>query len=112
MKGWWSLPGGALETGERLEEGIRREVQEETGLDVRVQSFFTVFERIIPDASGRTEYHYVLMDYVCEIAGGEARAGSDVCALAWADETELAGYKLTEGTLPVIRAAFRKQQQA
>ncbi len=109
LKGWWSLPGGALETGERLADGIRREVMEETGLEVRPAEVFTIFERIMPDGNGRTEYHYVLVDYVCEITGGTLCAGSDVASLAWVTEGELANYQLTEGTLGVILDAFRKR---
>ena len=60
------MPGGIVETGEKLEEGIRREVLEETGLDDRaVLSMFEIFERIMPDAEGKPEYHYVLIDYLC-----------------------------------------------
>lgn len=110
LKGWWSLPGGALETGERLRDGIRREVAEETGLEVEPSESFTIFERIIPDAEGRAEYHYVLVDYICEIVGGSEQAGSDVSALSWVAESDLANYQLTEGTLDVILQAFRKRQ--
>jgi 8-oxo-dGTP diphosphatase len=111
LLGWWSLPGGVLETGESLADGIRREVREETGLEVKPVEIATVFERIIRDAGGRTEYHYVLIDYVCRIIGGEAAPASDVSALAWVSESELETYRLTEGTLPVIREAFRKRRK-
>src|ERR1017187_4275248 len=57
LKGWWSLPGGALETGERLADGVCREVLEETGLEVRPLGILEVFERIMRDASGAPEYH-------------------------------------------------------
>lgn len=94
----WSLPGGLLEVGERLEEAVRREVREETGLEVEVLSLAGVFERIVPDAAGRTEYHYVLLDYFCRPAGGELRPASDVKAAAWVSRAELAQYPLTGGT--------------
>ena len=67
LKGYWSLPGGLVEAGERLEAAITREVFEETGLRVNPGPIFEVFERIMQDASGRPEYHYVLIDYVCKV---------------------------------------------
>src|SRR5215475_14041489 len=65
LKGYWSLPGGLVETGERLEESVCREVLEETGLQVRPLYLAEIFERIMHDDAGRVEYHYVLADYVC-----------------------------------------------
>lgn len=109
LKGYWSLPGGVLETGERLEDGIRREVLEETGLEVEPVEMAEIFERIIPDGEGRTEYHYVLIDYICEVRSGREQASSDVSALAWATLGELRGYRLTEGSLPVIERAFARR---
>lgn len=98
QQGQWSLPGGLLEVGERLEDAVRREVREETGLEVEVISLAGVFERIVPDAAGRTEYHYVLLDYLCRPSGGELRPASDVEAAAWVSHAELAHYRLTGGT--------------
>jgi 8-oxo-dGTP diphosphatase len=108
LKGWWSLPGGILETGERLVEGVKREVAEETGLEVEPYEMFEIFERILRDEEGRAEYHYVLIDYLCRVTGGEARAADDAAGLAWVKREELRRYKLTAGTLEVVERAFDK----
>jgi ADP-ribose pyrophosphatase YjhB (NUDIX family) len=112
LKGWWTLPGGALETGELLDHAVRREVLEETGLTVEPLRVFEIFERIIRDAEGAPEYHYVLVDYLCRVTGGEARAGDDVAKVAWMRLDELAGLQITEGTLGVIERAFRKRRKS
>lgn len=109
LKGYWSLPGGAVETGEGLEDGIRREVREETGLVVTPVRVVTIFERIMRDARGKTEYHFVLVDYLCRVTGGKLRAASDVSRAEWVPRTALSHYKITEGTLPVIEQAFRER---
>jgi ADP-ribose pyrophosphatase YjhB (NUDIX family) len=109
LKGFWSLPGGAVETGERLEQGVRREVLEETGLIVTPVRLFTIFERIMRDDQGEAEYHYVLVDYLCRGSGGALRAASDVSRVEWVPRAALSRYKITEGTLPVIERAFRER---
>lgn len=106
QQGYWSLPGGVVEVGERLEEALRREVREETGLLVRPVTVVEIFERILRDSEGRPEYHYVLIDYLCEVTGGEARAADDARRLEWVSRQELPRVRLTEGSLPVIEKAF------
>jgi len=106
LKGWWSLPGGVVEVGEKLEAAIRREVLEETGLVIDAPNLFEIFERIIPDDQGKPEYHYVLMDYLCGVAGGTLLAGDDVSRVEWVSQRNLERYRLTEGTLAVIERAF------
>jgi 8-oxo-dGTP diphosphatase len=106
LKDYWSLPGGVVETGERLESATRREVREETGLEVEVLQLLEVFERIMADSEGRTEYHYVLMDYVCRPCGGTLCAADDASGAAWFAPEDIAGLKITEGTPAVIAKAF------
>jgi 8-oxo-dGTP diphosphatase len=106
LKGYWSLPGGVLELGEKLVDAVRRETLEETGLEIEPLSVLEIFERIMPDASGAAEYHYVLIDYLCRATGGVLVAGDDVSETRWVERASLAQYRLTEGTLPVIEKAF------
>jgi len=105
MQGQWSLPGGALEVGETLAEGAKREVREETGLEVEPLAMVEVLDRISRDEAGRVHYHYVLVDFLCSVTGGELRPGSDAADVRWATREELDG--IAEFTLAVIEKAFR-----
>jgi ADP-ribose pyrophosphatase YjhB (NUDIX family) len=102
LAGRWSLPGGTLEVGETLEEGLAREMREETGLEVRVGPVIEVFDRIIRDDDARVRYHFVLVDYLCVPVGGTLRAGSDVDDAVLAPPDRLASFALTEKATSVI----------
>jgi ADP-ribose pyrophosphatase YjhB (NUDIX family) len=104
--GQWSLPGGAVDVGETLAASVARELQEETGLEVEVGPVIEVFDRIIHDAEGRVQYHYVLVDYVCRPVGGRLAAASDVADVAWADPGGLEPFTLTDKALAVIARAL------
>lgn len=106
LEGEWSIPGGMLEIGETLLEGVQRELLEETAIEVKVLDLIEVFERLTPDEAGKLKYHFVILDYLCEVVRGEARAGSDVTDVAWARETELNAYSLTPTATRVIQKAF------
>jgi len=67
---------------------------------------FEIFERIMLDSRGRPEYHYVLVDYLCKVVGGELLAGDDVAVVRWTPRAALPGLKMTEGTLDVIERAY------
>lgn len=107
LKGHWSLPGGLVETGEHLEDAVRREILEETGLRIEPVRRFDIFERIMRDAEGRAEYHYLLVDYVCKVLGGTPRAGDDVTRVEWVRLRDLGQYRITKETREVIERAFK-----
>jgi len=111
LKGEWSIPGGTLELGETLVEGVRRELREETGVEVRVLDLIEVFERIFPDQSGRPKYHFVILDYLCEAVNGTPRPGSDVTEIAQVREDELERYHLTPTVRRVLGKAFAMARQ-
>jgi 8-oxo-dGTP diphosphatase len=106
LEGQWSIPGGMLEIGEALSDGVRRELFEETAIEVKVLDLIEVFERITRDESEHVKYHFVIADYLCEMVRGEAQAASDVTDVAWVREGDLEKYSLTETATRVFRKAF------
>ncbi len=106
LQGEWSIPGGALDLGEKLRDGIAREVREETGLDVEVGPVLEVLDSIFPDSEGRTQYHYVLIDYLCHARSGILAAATDVSEVRWARPEELEALGMKPVTIEVIRKAF------
>jgi 8-oxo-dGTP diphosphatase len=111
LEGEWSIPGGTLEVGEALLDAVRRELAEETGIEVRVGDLIEVFERIFPDGEGRAKYHFVILDYLCQAIRGVARPGSDVTDVAWAAESDLPKYSLTPTATRVVKRAFEMARE-
>lgn len=106
LKGRWSIPGGLVELGEELQEAVRRELKEETGLDVEPQAMIAAFDRI-QRAGRRVRYHFVIVDYLCRRKGGRLKSASDVVDARWVRREELAQYDLSDLACRVILAAFR-----
>ena len=131
LLGQWSIPGGLLEAGETLAAGVVRELQEETGLTVRVVELIEALDRIFTDAApvagvpgavqaksageasfaaqnvpAKPRYHYVILDYLCERIGGELRAGGDVTDVVFVSEADLPDYSLPPHTLRVLSKGF------
>jgi 8-oxo-dGTP diphosphatase len=100
--------GGALELGETLEAAVRREVLEETGLEVETGAIVEVLDKIVTE-NGRVRYHHVLIDFLCRILGGALRVGSDADDVRWVSDEELTSqgiYRLAPATVAVIEKAF------
>ena len=112
LQGQWSLPGGVVELGETLRAAAEREALEETGLVVEAGEVLEVLDRIISGKDGGTQYHYVLIDFLCHRRGGNLRAGADAAEVAWAAEEELSNYHLEEIAVQVIRKGFKHQSKS
>lgn len=114
-QGKWSLPGGLVHVGERLEDAVRRELEEECGLAVSVLDVCGVIDRVVrdpaPDGSGRVRYHWVIVDYVARPAGGTLRAASDAADARWVPVSELGRYDTTDGLADMIHRAVALERR-
>jgi 8-oxo-dGTP diphosphatase len=102
--GQWSIPGGRVEFGEGLKAAVAREVQEETGLEVRVGRFLGWAERMGDDPA---PYHYVILDFAAEPVDPAAvpRAGDDADDVAWVPTKAIETYPLVAGLAEFLRRA-------
>jgi 8-oxo-dGTP diphosphatase len=108
LLGEWSIPGGMLELGETLRQGAEREALEETGLMVRATEMLGVFDRVVLDDDKRCQYHYVLIDFLCERVSGELHAAADASDARWFTSEEASSLSLPEDTREVIRTGLAK----
>lgn len=111
-QGAWSLPGGRQQLGETVYEAVTREIREETGVEIRILDVAAVVDLIDRGPDGNISHHYTVVDVVAEWVGGEARAGDDAAAAAWARRDELAAYALTPKMHEVIAIAAAKRAGA
>jgi 8-oxo-dGTP diphosphatase len=106
--GEWSIPGGAMEVGETVREAVVREALEETGLIVDAKGLLGVFDRVLRDSTGRVQFHYVLIDFLCTRTGGQLKAGGDATEARWFAADEAALLPLSEDTAEIIRKGLKR----
>ncbi len=106
-EGLWSIPGGVVEVGEKLKDAVRREFKEETNLDCEVGELFNICEVIIRDENNKVRYHYVILDYMVKVTGGELKPGSDVVEAKWVRLAEALKLKLTKPTRNLIEKILK-----
>lgn len=110
LLGAWSLPGGALELGETTAEGVAREIFEETGVRARPVAIITTLDRVLHDATGAVQFHYVLVEWLCLADDrGELVCSDDAADARWVPRKEIfsEAYGLDETTLGVIEDALK-----
>jgi 8-oxo-dGTP diphosphatase len=106
-KGKWTIPGGLVEVGESIETAVIREAKEETCLEVENPQLLDVVGNVDRDDYGKVKYHYVIIDYLVRVKGGNIQAASDAEELRWVSFDEVETYNLTAS----FRLFFRQNRQ-
>ncbi len=105
--GYWSIPGGHLDLGEKVEKAAEREAYEETGFKVKVTELAGVIDKIMYDENGKIEYHYVLLNYFVEQIEGNAYQAptpdDDALDAKFVPFGELKNYKLTNSLIELLK---------
>lgn len=97
-KGLWSIPGGRLERGEYIVDAIKREVREETGLEVEVGDLLGILELPRDD-------HFVILDHLATVIGDPTPTASDDAAEArWVPLDEIDRLECTPHFADSLRA--------
>jgi 8-oxo-dGTP diphosphatase len=103
-EGVWALPGGSVELGETMAAAAEREVREETGLVVRALDVIYAFDAVVRDDDGRVQYHYAIVDFVCEYVSGTVRADGDARDARFVTREEFAALRSSRFTVDLLRA--------
>jgi len=105
-QGKWICPGGELELGEQIKDGIKREVKEETNLEIELLKPLVPFDRIVT-TNGETSLHVIYIDYIAKLVGGELEVASDVGEALWVEKTDISKIwqELHEDTQRLLRIA-------
>jgi ADP-ribose pyrophosphatase YjhB (NUDIX family) len=106
MRGKWTIPGGVVELGERLEDAVLRETLEETCLEGESPQLMDVVYEVERDAEGKVRFHFVIIDYIVRVKRGEPMAASDAQSLSWVLLNEVESFDLT----PSFRRFFVKNK--
>ncbi len=110
--GTWSLPGGRQELGETLEEALRREVREETGLEIGAPELLTVQDMIVRDGEQRVQYHYVIAYYRAQVTDGRLAPGDDVADVRWYTLSQILTLDVSRRLLRLVRQALGAEADA
>ena len=107
--GQWSLPGGAQKLGETLAGTARREVREETGIEIELGDIIATLDLIDRDDDARVRYHYTLVDFMAEGRQSDLRPGDDAADARWFSRDEIEQLDLWSETVRVIDLAAEKR---
>jgi ADP-ribose pyrophosphatase YjhB (NUDIX family) len=110
--GLWSVPGGAVRLGERLEAAAAREIREECGVEIELTDVIEVIERLHRDGEGRVQYHYIIVDYLARWVAGDLKPSEEVLEARWVDPEDFPEYQMTAGTADVIQKMMAAGRRA
>lgn len=105
-KGLWSLPGGAVELGEKVTDALKREIWEECNISIKIEKLLGAFDRIFRDDKQQVQFHYVVLNYLCHTSDELVQPGSDVDRFAWIDQKTESQYSFTEGVKNLLCKQF------
>ncbi|MFH2012944.1 MAG: NUDIX domain-containing protein [Pseudomonadota bacterium] len=105
-QGKWTCPGGKLNLGEKIEDGVKREIREETHLEINLKTHLKPFERIVKEEN-QVELHVIYIDYLAEVAGGELKPDDDVGEAVWIGKNNISKVRdeLHEDTVKLLTLA-------
>jgi 8-oxo-dGTP diphosphatase len=109
-RGMFTLPGGGVEAGESLHEAVKREVREETMLEIEPLALAGFREAIVRDSQGRTERHFVILAFAARWIAGEPQLNEELAEAHWLHPSELQGLGTTEGLADIVAAAFARME--
>jgi 8-oxo-dGTP diphosphatase len=108
----FTLPGGAVETGETLAEAVVREVREETALTIEPVELAGFREVLLRDEAGRIERHFVVLCFAARYVSGTPTPNEELAELRWIDPAKVEALRTTEGLAEIIAQAVEKLTKA
>lgn len=110
LAGFWSLPGGHVRFGERLDEAALRELREEVGVEAKIIGFNQFVEAISPETHRHAAWHYVIASFAGQWQAGEAQTGPEASATGWFEPDEIDELETTPGLAGIVKTAGRLAQ--